>query len=139
MNAYTIPGLHTKKLKYSDIQRIVEDHFDLERYSLLSQRRFQHIVIPRQIAMYFTRQFTPMTLHQIGAAFEKDHASVVYSCRMVKNIIDVNDIYSDDINKIEQLINNHITNRHDGKTIDHPVKHRKGVFQEVSAPLAAGQ
>ncbi len=140
MNAYVLPGLDSKMINYSFIQKIVEDHFGLKQYTLTMKTRVQHIAIPRQIAMYFTRKYTPLSFIQIANAFNKNHATVIYACRQVQNIIDIGDIiYADHVAEIENTINNHISNRHDRKESDYPVEHSTGVFQKVPAPLAAGQ
>ena len=140
MNAYIIPGVEIENTIRADIHCIVEDYFELPRYKIWKSTRIEKIVVARQIAMYFMRKYTRKTLHEIGEYFRKDHSTVVYACRMVQNMIETTDKYASDITRIESLINNHLSkNCYDGKAIDHPVKHRKGFFQEVSAPLAAGQ
>lgn len=140
MNAYILPGLDSRNINYSNIQQIVEDHFKLDRYSLIRKTRLQEISVPRQIAMYFTRKYTGHTFPQIGKAFGKHHATVIYACRMVQNIIDVSDVlYSDHVIQIETKIKNHITNQYDHYKSYYPVKHSSRLFQEVPAPLAAGQ
>ena len=49
----------------------------------MQQKRSREIAVPRQIAMYLTRELTEMSLTQIGAAFNRDHTTVIHACEKV--------------------------------------------------------
>ena len=56
---------------------------------LKSKKRNKSIAIPRQIAMYLIRENTSSSLPEIGRAFgNKDHSTVLHSCRKVKALLD---------------------------------------------------
>ena len=81
------------------IQKIVAEFFRVPPSELRAKKRTKNIVLPRQIAMYLTRQLTAQSLPEIGNAFGgKDHTTVLHSCkkieqslivdREIKNIVD---------------------------------------------------
>ncbi|NWF75369.1 MAG: chromosomal replication initiator protein DnaA [Nitrospirae bacterium] len=66
------------------IQRIVSDHFGVKLLELKARKRTKEVALPRQIAMYLTKQLTNLSLNDIGKNFGgKDHATVLYACRQI--------------------------------------------------------
>ena len=50
-----------------------------------ARRRTKDIALPRQIAMYLTKQVTHSSLSEIGKQFGgKDHATVIYACKQIE-------------------------------------------------------
>lgn len=74
-----------ESLTIEEIQKVVADHFDLRLADMTSNRRPQAIAFPRQVAMYFCREMTNHSLPSIGAAFARNHATVLHACRLVQN------------------------------------------------------
>ena len=74
-------------LTVEEIQKIVADYFDIRLGDMVSSRRPQAIAFPRQVAMYFSRELTGHSLPSIGAAFGRNHATVLHACRLVKDRI----------------------------------------------------
>lgn len=70
------------------VRRIVERvavFFDVRPQQLLSSRRSQTVLMPRQVSMYLARQLTPMSLKQIGAYFGgRDHTTVQHACAKIE-------------------------------------------------------
>lgn len=66
------------------IQRKVADYFDVRVADMTSKYRTSAITLPRQIAMYLCRTMTTASFPEIGAAFEKTHATVLYAHRMIE-------------------------------------------------------
>lgn len=64
-------------------------HFEISKQELLMQRRFRHIVYPRQIAMYLLRQHSGLKRVQIGGLFGKDHTTVIHSWETIKGLSEV--------------------------------------------------
>ena len=53
---------------------------------LTGPTRKREITLPRQIAMYLTREMTGMSLPQIGDVFGgRDHSTVLHSCKTVES------------------------------------------------------
>lgn len=65
------------------IQKTVAEFFDVRLSDMTSPRRMQTVVVPRQIAMYLCRALTGQSLPSVGAAFSKNHATVLHACRQV--------------------------------------------------------
>ncbi|MFA5363054.1 MAG: chromosomal replication initiator protein DnaA [Candidatus Omnitrophota bacterium] len=95
-----------KKLITIDfIQRCVAEEFGISLQDLKMKRRNKTIVLPRQIAMYLSRDFTDFSLPEIGNAFGgKDHTTVLHSYKKIKEEINHNEILKDKINRITQVI-----------------------------------
>ncbi|MBI5382033.1 MAG: chromosomal replication initiator protein DnaA [Opitutae bacterium] len=71
------------------IQKRVADHYQIRHSDMTSKRRPANIAIPRQIAMYLTRQLTKHSLQEIGDAYGgRDHGTVIHACKSVDNMIE---------------------------------------------------
>ncbi len=54
------------------------------RGELESKQRDRRVVVPRQIAMYFLREDTDLSLSEVGALFGgRDHSTVLHSCEKI--------------------------------------------------------
>jgi chromosomal replication initiator protein len=81
-----------QQLTIDTIQKKVADYFELRHSDMLSRRRPNHIAVPRQIAMYLSRDLTKHSLQEIGEAFGgRDHGTVIHACRQVENLTDQDD------------------------------------------------
>jgi chromosomal replication initiator protein len=62
--------------------------FHISKLDILSSKRSQHIVYPRQVAMYLARYLTDMSLPRIGAEFGgRDHTTVLHATRKIERLI----------------------------------------------------
>ena len=59
------------------IQKAVAEYFDLQVRDLTGKARPQKIAEARMIAMYLCRELTENSTNEIGAAFGKNHATVI--------------------------------------------------------------
>ena len=85
-----------KRVNIDAIQKAVTKHFDLRLADMTSRRRPASIAFPRQVAMYLSRKLTPSSLVEIGDAFGgRDHGTVIYACKKVKDGID-SDVHTRD-------------------------------------------
>jgi len=67
------------------IQKIVCEHFALKLSDIKAKKRTKEIALPRQIAMYLSKQLTSLSLNDIGKNFGgKDHATVIYACKQIE-------------------------------------------------------
>jgi chromosomal replication initiator protein len=73
-----------RKPSIAEIQAAVATHFGVTVKDLVSPTRSLRLVVPRQLAMFLTRELTEHSLHEIGAAFGgRNHTTVVHSCAQV--------------------------------------------------------
>jgi chromosomal replication initiator protein len=61
------------------IQEIVGRYYRVDIEQMKSRSKRRGIYLPRQVAMYLCRRMTNESLEAIGKAFNKKHASVIYS------------------------------------------------------------
>ncbi|MDQ8203884.1 chromosomal replication initiator protein DnaA [Pelagicoccus sp. SDUM812003] len=81
-----------QQLNIDTIQKKVAEYFELRHSDMLSRRRPAHIAVPRQIAMYLSRELTKHSLQEIGEAFGgRDHGTVIHACKQVDNLVDQDD------------------------------------------------
>ncbi|MBQ8072328.1 MAG: chromosomal replication initiator protein DnaA [Clostridia bacterium] len=74
-----------KQITAELIMRTVSDYYGLSLSELTGATRRREITVPRQIAMYLTREMTGMSLPQIGNVFGgRDHTTVLHSCKTVE-------------------------------------------------------
>lgn len=67
-------------LQISKIQEVVANYFQTTTTELKGKKRVRQIVIPRQIAMYLSRELTDFSLPKIGQEFGgKDHTTVMHA------------------------------------------------------------
>ena len=55
--------------------------------ALISERRGQAVLRPRQVACWLARRFTRHSLPKIGICFERDHTTILHSVRRVDEVV----------------------------------------------------
>ena len=58
---------------------------------LMSRDRSREVALPRQVAMYLIREEGNYSLPQIGAALGADHATIMYGCEKVADLMERDD------------------------------------------------
>ena len=77
-----------KKATIKSIQEFISKKFDIKTSDIVSKNNSKKIVLPRQIAMYLSKIITNSSYVEIGSRFGgKDHSTVIYSIRKVKNML----------------------------------------------------
>jgi chromosomal replication initiator protein len=65
--------------------------FSISEKELLGTSRLRNVLLPRQVAMYLTRELTKLSLPRIGVFFaDRDHTTVLHACRKVEIEMDLN-------------------------------------------------
>jgi chromosomal replication initiator protein len=94
-----------KRIKIEDIQRIVARHYNVSRADLLSSRRTQTVVRPRQVAMYLAKQLTLRSLPEIGRRFGgRDHTTVLHAVRKIDDLVKRDIALSDEIELLKRML-----------------------------------
>ena len=76
-----------KTINIPYIQEVVCDYFGIQREQLLSKTRKREIALPRQLAMYFAKEYTNATFTKIGEEMGgKDHSTVMYACDTIRDV-----------------------------------------------------
>jgi chromosomal replication initiator protein len=67
------------------IQKTVCEHYALKLSDMKAKKRTKEVALPRQIAMYLSKQLTNLSLSDIGKNFGgKNHATVIYACKQIE-------------------------------------------------------
>lgn len=76
-----------QNLSISTIQQKVCKHFGITLAEMKGKKRNKHIVVPRQVAMYLSREFTNNSLPKIGKEFGgKDHTTVIHAHEKIQKL-----------------------------------------------------
>ncbi len=84
------------------IQKVVCEYYGIKVQELKARNRSREIAVPRQVAMYLSKQMTDTSLSEIGKSFGgKDHSTVIHSCKQVEAKKTTNEEFN---RRIETLI-----------------------------------
>lgn len=71
------------------IQKTVSEYFNVSSDDLKAKTRKKEIVIARQLAMYFSKDYTNHSLKSIGSHFGgRDHSTVIHALQSVNDMLD---------------------------------------------------
>lgn len=97
--------VETKPLTIDTIIDKVCKHFEVESNVIHTKSRKQEIVQIRQIAMYLAKKHTDSSSSKIGKLIgNKDHATVLHACKMVKDQVEVDKNFRNKIKEIESSL-----------------------------------
>jgi chromosomal replication initiator protein len=93
---------HEVKPDVETIQKTVSDFFNIRLAELKSKRRTQHVAFCRQVAMYLCRKLTDSSFPAIGAAFGRDHSTVIHAYNLIARRIGNDSAFRFSIEKVER-------------------------------------
>jgi chromosomal replication initiator protein len=78
-----------RTISVESIQQLVATHFGIQVSDLKDKSRKKEVVMPRQIAMYLTKEHTDLALKSIGYHFGgRDHSTVIHSIQAINDALD---------------------------------------------------
>lgn len=80
-------NLMPQEVSINDILKATCDYFMIKMADLKSDRRDRSVARPRQIAMFLAKELTTKSLPEIGAAFGRDHTTIMHAIRQIGNLI----------------------------------------------------
>lgn len=90
------------------IDKIIEkvcEYYEIDLKSFNAKTRKQNIVEARQVCMYLASKHTPSSLATIGKAIGgKNYSTVIYSCKAIKNRVEVDRNFCDELRNIEMAL-----------------------------------
>ena len=91
------------------IQQEVCRHYGLSLAELVGDKRDKRVVVPRQVAMYLSRELTQSSLPALGRAFGgRDHTTVMYAVNKVgKQMSDEGEIFAA-VQSLTHRLKNHL-------------------------------
>ena len=87
------------------IQKSVAEYFDVTLDSLKAKTRKKEIVMARQVAMYFAKEYTNFSLKSIGYHFGgRDHSTVIHAVQSVNDLIDTDRKFKASVEELEKRL-----------------------------------
>lgn len=75
----------SREITIEDIQKTVGAHYNIKISDLKSSKRLKALVLPRQVAMYLSRQLTSSSYPEIGERFGgKDHSTIIHAIKKIE-------------------------------------------------------
>ena len=96
-----------KQISMENIQKTVADFYRIKVSDILSKKRTRIIARPRQVAMCLARELTQLSLPEIGGAFgNRDHTTVMYACKTIEHLRNIDSSLNDDFILLNQILQN---------------------------------
>lgn len=100
-----IKKIERKKITVDAIEAAVCEYYNIKAELIHTTSRKRQIVQARQVTMYLSKSYTEMSLAQIGSLIgKKNHATVLHACKTVKEQMEVDKIFRDEIKEIEKKL-----------------------------------
>lgn len=96
----------SREITVDFIVQIVTDHFNLAEDAIISKRRQNSVVFPRQICMYLCKELTDLSTTDIGAELgNRDHSTVIHGCTKIEEKLKVDNNLQKTIQILKKKIN----------------------------------
>lgn len=82
----------------------VAARYGIRREDILSTRRNRDVAVPRQLAIYLTRELAQLSTTRIGEAFGRDHSTIMHACRKTADSIASDKEFSRIVEEITRAI-----------------------------------
>ena len=86
LHAQIAEEITAHSISVEDIQRTVAEFFNLTIADLLGTKRTRNIAEPRMVAMALARELTPDSSTAVGAAFGRNHATILHAEKQVEQL-----------------------------------------------------
>lgn len=94
-----------QSLSITSIQQVVAREWGVTPEGLKSKTRTKTLTLPRQIAMFLTRQLLGTQLMEIGQAFGgRDHSTVIHSIEKITDAVANDLVFKTRVNKVRTLL-----------------------------------
>ncbi|MCF7873492.1 MAG: chromosomal replication initiator protein DnaA [Candidatus Omnitrophica bacterium] len=81
--------------------------YGVDKEDLKKAKRSKTLVLPRQVAMYLTRELTESSLPEIGGFFGgKHHTNILYACKKIRKALTKDEKLKTTVNSLAQEIKN---------------------------------
>ncbi len=87
------------------IQKTVSEFFKIPVDQLKDKTRKKEIVMARQMAMYFSKEYTSLSLKSIGYHFGgRDHSTVIHAIQTVNDLIDTDTNFKKSVDELRKKL-----------------------------------
>jgi chromosomal replication initiator protein len=97
---------YDRSVSLDNIKRTVAGYYNIRLADLNSPRRTRTLARPRQVAMALAKELTQHSYPEIGAAFGKDHTTVLHACRKIAELKLADERLSEDYENLQRLLTN---------------------------------
>jgi chromosomal replication initiator protein len=98
-------GAHNRQLTIDAIQKTVADYYKIKVADMHSKKRTRTVARPRQVAMWLTKELTPVSYPAIGEAFGgRDHTTVLHACRTISDMRLKDSTINHDLHVLTQVL-----------------------------------
>lgn len=94
----------SRQISVENIQRTVADYYRLSVSDLQSKGRKANIVKARHVAMFLAKELTQKSLPALGAAFGRDHTTVLHAVKKITNDREADPQLEHDLHILEQSL-----------------------------------
>ncbi len=125
------------------IKRVVAAYleFNLEYIENQEKKRFREYVKWRQWTQFFLKEFTKLSLADIGEKIgRKDHATVLHACKTVNNLCETDKEYCEEVKVLREIIQenvNKINNRKTKQQVICQIQFKESQFNKLTAKWEA--
>jgi len=98
-------SIQNRQISVENIQKTVADFYKIKVADMYSKRRPANIALPRQIAMYLSKEMTKKSLPEIGELFGgRDHTTVLHAVRKIASERTNNSELNQQLHVLEQTL-----------------------------------
>ncbi len=97
--------IQNRQVSIENIQKTVADYYKIKVAEMYSKKRNRAIARPRQVAMALAKEFTQLSLPDIGEAFGgRDHTTVLHACRKIGELKESDGGINRDLVFLQQIL-----------------------------------
>ncbi len=97
--------IQNRQVSIENIQKTVADYYKIKVAEMYSKKRNRAIARPRQVAMSLAKEFTQLSLPDIGEAFGgRDHTTVLHACRKIEELKESDGGINRDLVFLQQIL-----------------------------------
>jgi len=105
LRSSSTPDSFRHELTVTSIQRIVAKEWGVTPEGLRSKTRTKTLTLPRQVAMFLTRELLHTQLMEIGTAFGgRDHSTVIHSIDKINHTTQIDPIFKARVDRIRIML-----------------------------------
>ena len=95
----------SRPVRIEDILKAISQLYNVPKTELLSARRAQSVVRPRQIGMYLAKKLTARSLPEIGRRFGgRDHSTVLHAVRKIEKLLEQDENLKQEITLLTRIL-----------------------------------
>ena len=87
------------------IQKVVAAYFSITLELMKSKSRKRELVVARQVAMFFSKEYTNHSLKSIGQHFGgRDHSTVIHAVQSVNDLMETDSKFKNSVNELSRKL-----------------------------------